>query len=89
MRIAPDPQLAVCKGLLEDRFQKLKAGMSVMSQKLWRESWGTLSKVQYDPYNSEHKGRPKHKDALDGVTYVHDVVEWFIRKVSALAGLDR
>ena len=84
MEFAPEPQLTLCKGLLDDRFQKLKAGISVMNLKICRESYGTVCKVPFDHRNLNHKNRPKVKDSLDGKEYVHDSIEWFIRKVRAV-----
>lgn len=50
-RTAPDPQLAVCKGLVTDHLRKLKSGSGVLDWRCCRASYGTLCKVLYDRKN--------------------------------------
>jgi molecular chaperone DnaK (HSP70) len=45
VRIAPDPQLAVCKGLVTDRVRKLLTSHSVLSRRCCRASYGTMCKI--------------------------------------------
>lgn len=82
IRVAPDPQLVVCKGNVADRVQKLKSGQSVLGWRCCRASYGTKCKMLYSPNNTEHLGLRTEIDALDGKTYVVDCVDWFIKKVS-------
>lgn len=42
VRVAPDPQLAVCKGLVADRLRKLKAGEGVLGWRCCRASYGLI-----------------------------------------------
>lgn len=81
IRVAPDPQLVVCKGNVADRVQKLKSGQSILGWRCCRASYGTKCKVLYNPNNTQHIGLRTETDPLDGKTYVIDCVDWFIKKV--------
>lgn len=81
VRIAPDPQLAVCKGLVADRVRKLKVGRSVLGWRCCRASYGTICKELYEKSNPSHVGRPLQKDPMNGKQYVTGCVAWFIKKV--------
>lgn len=50
-RTAPDPQLAVSKGLVTDHLRKLRSGKSVLDWRCCRASYGTLCKVAYEKNN--------------------------------------
>ncbi|KAF1810891.1 hypothetical protein P152DRAFT_400506 [Eremomyces bilateralis CBS 781.70] len=80
VRVAPDPQLAVCKGLVADRIAKLSSGKSILGWRCCRASYGTKCKVLYNPENPQHHNRQTVRDALDDKLYLHDTVEWFIKK---------
>lgn len=84
VRVAPEPQLVVCKGIVADRVQKLKTGKSVLGWRCSRASYGTLCKVLYDPQNSQHFSQRTQKDPLDGKLYVTNCISWFIKQVSEL-----
>jgi hypothetical protein len=79
--VAPDPQLAVCKGLVEDRLKKLSTGKHVIETRCCRASYGTACREKYDEKNYNHRGRRRIRDAVDGKEYIVDAIEWFIRKV--------
>jgi molecular chaperone DnaK (HSP70) len=81
IRVAPDPQLVVCKGNVADRVQKLKSGQSVLGWRCSRSSYGTLCKVLYSPLNPAHFGLPTQKDDMDGQIYVTNAIDWFIKQV--------
>jgi hypothetical protein len=81
IRIAPDPQLVVCKGNVADRVQKLKTGQSVLGWRCCRASYGTMCKILYDPCNLAHVGLRTEVDPLDKKTYVMDCIDWFIKQV--------
>jgi hypothetical protein len=81
IHIAPEPQLAVAKGIVHDRAQKLNSGQSVLGWRCARASYGALCKRQYQPHNPLHQGLSISRDPLDGIVYVTDSIEWFIRKV--------
>ncbi|TVY39747.1 hypothetical protein LOCC1_G005487 [Lachnellula occidentalis] len=68
--------LVVCKGLLTDRLQKLKAGVSVLKWKCCRASYGVTHKVLCDPKNPLHFNLPTIVDTIDGKVYVENVVNW-------------
>lgn len=81
VRIAPDPQLAVCKGLVADRVSKIKSGVSILHWRRCRASYGTLCREIYNPDNPHHIGRPTVKDGMNGKRFVLQSVEWFIKQV--------
>lgn len=81
IRVAPDPQLVVCKGNVADHLQKLKSGEAVLKWRCCRTSYGTLCKTMYDPKNPAHQGLRTKLDSYDGKVYVLDHIDWFIKKV--------
>lgn len=82
IRVAPDPQLVVCKGNVADRVQKLKSGQSVLGWRCCRSSYGLRCKVKHDPNNPAYFGLNTARDALDGQLYVMDYIDWLIKQVS-------
>ncbi|KAH7394392.1 hypothetical protein BKA66DRAFT_411060 [Pyrenochaeta sp. MPI-SDFR-AT-0127] len=85
IRIAPDPQLVVCKGNVADRVQKLKTGQSVLGWRCCRASYGTMCKILHDAQNPAHYGLRTEVDPLDGKLYVVDCVDWFIKQGEAVS----
>jgi hypothetical protein len=81
VRVAPDPQLVVCKGIVADRIQKIRTNRSVLEWRCSRASYGTACKVLFDPRNPQHFGQPTQKDAFDGKLYIPDCISWFIKQV--------
>ena len=81
IRVAPDPQLVVCKGNVSDRVQKLKTGQSVLGWRCCRSSYGTLCKVMYNPNDPTHYGLRTEKDLFDGKLYIMQYIDWFIKQV--------
>jgi hypothetical protein len=81
IRVAPDPQLVVCKGNVSDRVEKLKSGASVLQWRQCRSSYGMLCKVRYDPQIPAHIGLYTQKDPLDEQLYVSNYIDWFIKQV--------
>lgn len=81
IRVAPDPQLVVCKGIVADRVAKLKTGQSVLGWRCCRASYGTMCKMIHEPNNSDHFGLKTELDPLDGKMYVVDCIDWFIKQV--------
>lgn len=81
IRVAPDPQLVVCKGNVADRVQKIKTGQSVLGWRCSRASYGTLCKILYEEGNSRFYGLKKERDAMDGKVYVTNCIDWFIKQV--------
>ncbi|KAH7071272.1 hypothetical protein BKA63DRAFT_70009 [Paraphoma chrysanthemicola] len=80
VRIAPDPQLAVCKGLVGDRIRKLLTSRSVLGWRCCRASYGTLCKIMYDKKNPDHEGKELVRDPLNGKMYIVQSIAWFVRK---------
>ncbi|KAF2448452.1 actin-like ATPase domain-containing protein [Karstenula rhodostoma CBS 690.94] len=80
VRIAPDPQLAVCKGLVADRVRKLITNYSVLGWRCCRSSYGTMCKIMYDKKNPEHEGKQLVRDPLNGKMYIMQAIAWFVKK---------
>jgi molecular chaperone DnaK (HSP70) len=84
IRIAPDPQLVVCKGNVADRVAKLKTGQSVLGWRCCRASYGTMCKMLLDPDNPTHMGLKTEIDPLDKKMYILECIDWFIKQVHIL-----
>jgi hypothetical protein len=56
VHVAPEPQLAVCKGILVDRLAFLNSGIGVLPWRCARASYGLVYKMKYDAKNPHHKG---------------------------------
>ncbi|CAI6291398.1 unnamed protein product [Periconia digitata] len=80
LRISPDPQLAVCKGIVGDRVRKILTSQSVLSTRCCRSSYGTVCKVRFDKYNPEHIGKEQYQDPHDRKWYLVDAIAWFVKK---------
>jgi hypothetical protein len=80
VRIAPDPQLAVCKGIVADRVQKIRTNRSVLGWRCCRASYGTLCKILYDPKNPQHEGMYAMKDPMNNKHYITHAIAWFVKK---------
>lgn len=80
VRIAPDPQLAVCKGLVSDRVRKLLTSHSVLGWRCCRASYGTLCKILYDKKNPEHATKQLVRDPMNGKMYIMQAIAWFVKK---------
>ncbi|KAF2728383.1 hypothetical protein EJ04DRAFT_546806 [Polyplosphaeria fusca] len=80
VRIAPDPQLAVCKGMVSDRVRKLLTSQSVLGWRCCRASYGTVCKILYNPADPTHAGKELVRDPMNGKMYVSNAIAWFVRK---------
>lgn len=80
VRIAPDPQLAVCKGLVADRIRKLLTSHSILGWRCCRASYGTACKIAYDRRNPDHQGKTPVMDVLNGKLYITQAIAWFVKK---------
>jgi hypothetical protein len=78
--IAPDPQLAVCKGLVSDRMRKILTSRSVLGWRCCRASYGTVCKIAYDKKNPEHQGKALVRDPLNNKLYITQSIAWFVKK---------
>ena len=72
-------QLAVFKGVIIDRVQRLKAGRAVLKSRKSRASYGVGIRRPYDAH--KHVGQACIK-GLDGRLYVCNQIGWITRKVS-------
>lgn len=75
---APEPQLAVAKGLVMDRVQALRTGSGVYTGKFCRVSYGVLCRVPYDKV--AHRGERVVHDALDKIQWAEDQIDWLIKE---------
>ncbi|KAF2865830.1 hypothetical protein BDV95DRAFT_632187 [Massariosphaeria phaeospora] len=80
VRIAPDPQLAVCKGLVADRVRKLITSHSVLGWRCCRASYGTMCKILYDKKNPDHAYLQPVRDPMNGKLYIIQAIAWFVKK---------
>lgn len=87
VRIAPDPQLVVCKGIVADRLERLRTGKSILGWRCCRASYGTICKVLYNPNNPAHFYQHTQRDPADGKIYIPNVVNWSVLHYSRLTKL--
>ncbi|KAF2269555.1 hypothetical protein CC78DRAFT_564797 [Lojkania enalia] len=78
--ISPDPQLAVCKGLVADRTRKLITSQSVLGWRCCRASYGTVCKILYDRNNLDHQNKQVVRDPMNGKFYITQAIAWFVKK---------
>ena len=76
VRIAPNAQLAVCMGVVEDRLQKLNAGESILGWRVSRSSYDVKFVEKYDPGNPQHRNRQRVHDSTLNADFLIDCVEW-------------
>jgi hypothetical protein len=75
-----EPQLAVAKGLVEDRRQKLQRGRSVIATRVARASYGVLCMKEYNP--SIHILEDMKPDVFHPKKkWVLNQIDWLIKKV--------
>lgn len=79
VHVAPEPQLAVCKGIVVD-WLCTKKNQPVLEWRCCRSSYGTECKVLYNPNNPEHIGQPTHTDPLNQKRYITKAIAWFVTK---------
>jgi hypothetical protein len=80
VHVAPEPQLCVCRGLVQDRIRRLSSGVGVLGWRCSRASYGTICKMPYEAGNQSHAGRQITKDPYTGKLYLINAIEWFIYK---------
>lgn len=86
IHVAPDPQLAVCKGIVTDRVRKLQSGKAVLGWRCARASYGTRCRIPYDKDNPEHYNRSALQDPLNNKYYIDEAIAWFVKKVRRIDG---
>lgn len=80
LRISPDPQLAVCKGMVSDRVRKILTSKSILGTRCCRSSYGTMCKILYNKRDPEHIGKELYRDPYNGKLYLIDAIAWFVKK---------
>jgi hypothetical protein len=80
VHVSTEPQLAVCKGVCHDRLGRLRDGRSVLGTRFCRASYGTETKIPYDPKDPSHRWQKTERDPHDKKLYIKQGVEWFIKK---------
>lgn len=74
------PQLAVVKGLVMDKTQKLESGTSLLQCRVARRSYGVVCKEEYNPLI--HIGEDVVLDEyIPNKRWAKDQIDWIIRKV--------
>jgi hypothetical protein len=78
--VSDDPQLAVVKGLLEDRQQQYDTGSKCLTTRIARASYGVICKYPYNPMI--HIGEDTEDDQYKaGVRWALHQIDWFVKKV--------
>jgi hypothetical protein len=74
------PQLAVVKGLVVDKRQKLESGTSLLTHRVARRSYGVLCREPWNP--NIHIGEDVVMDTfIPGMRWANNQIDWIIRKV--------
>lgn len=74
-------QLAVCRGLVIDRMQKIKTNKNVLTGRMCLASYGVVCSKPYDKNNKDHINQTTFKHPVNGQPYVRNQVDWMIKKV--------
>jgi len=81
VRVANDPQLAVCIGLVRDRVQRLDSGRSALSVRVCRESYGVQCDIDVTKGDQKLYGEArKEKDSRDQKDYYKNCIRWLIKQ---------
>ncbi|KAK4223934.1 hypothetical protein QBC38DRAFT_486593 [Podospora fimiseda] len=75
-----DPQLSVVKGLILDRKQRDRQGVSALSVRKARASYGVVTSERYDKTNPDHKLLPRSISEMDNEEIVTGLIVWVIKK---------
>ncbi|KAI9781155.1 MAG: hypothetical protein M1839_006263 [Geoglossum umbratile] len=81
--VSRDPQLAVCKGLVVDRIHRLKHGISILSTRRCRASYGILFNEPYDRRKHPREVRPR-RGPIDRKEYAVDQIWWLVLQGAAI-----
>ena len=66
-----------------DRIQAIGRGNIVFKERCCRVSYGVRCREKYDPdKNKAHVGQKVNRDPRDGIMYVDDQIDWFVKQVS-------
>lgn len=81
------PQLAVVKGLVVDKRQKLDSGMSLLTYRVARRSYGVVCREEWNP--NIHIDEDVVLDRfIPGKRWANNQIDWVIRKVMPTPGGD-
>ena len=81
--VAEEPQLSVVHGLVLERAQQIGLGLSPITSRCARVSYGVVVNSLYD--STKHKGQSYIKDDRDGKRWAIDQIEWLIREGEKLS----
>ena len=66
-----------------DRIQAIGRGNMIFKERCCRVSYGVRCREKYEPdKNKAHVGQKVIRDPRDGILYVEDQIDWFIKQVS-------
>ncbi|KIX00240.1 uncharacterized protein Z518_10379 [Rhinocladiella mackenziei CBS 650.93] len=75
---AEEPQLSVVHGLVLERAQQISQGLTPITSRCARVSYGVVVRQKYNP--KIHKGQPYIRDDRDGKRWALDQIEWLIKE---------
>ncbi|KAF9634279.1 hypothetical protein BFW01_g5174 [Lasiodiplodia theobromae] len=76
--LAPEPQLAVCHGLVMNRVQEITSEIPMYTSRRCRASYGILCREKYDP--RRHAGEDVSVDEYDKKKWVDGQIHWVVKK---------
>jgi hypothetical protein len=81
IKVSDEPQLAVIKGLLEDRKQQYETGSNCLATRIARASYGVICRVKYEPgvHMDEDWEFDRYKPK---VKWARNQIDWLVRKVT-------
>lgn len=65
-----------------DRIQAISRGNVIFKERCCRVSYGVRCRDRYDDKNKAHVGQKVVRDPRDGLTYVENQIDWFVKQVS-------
>lgn len=74
------PQLAVVKGLVVDKRQKLESGTSLLTYRVARRSYGIVCREEWNP-NIHVDEDIVMDNFIPGKRWANNQIDWIIRKV--------
>ncbi|MCJ1345924.1 hypothetical protein MMC31_004134 [Peltigera leucophlebia] len=78
--LADEPQLAVVKGLVINKLQRIYRGRSVLRSRCCRASYGIVCSTPWNKHH--HKGQITVKNAYDGKDYAPNQISWLGKLLS-------
>jgi len=79
------PQLAVVKGLVVDKRQKLESGTSLLTYRVARRSYGIVCREEWNP-NIHVDEDVVMDNFIPGKRWANNQIDWIIRKVMRSQG---